>query len=114
MTFAPDDFAGRPYAGANNQAMHVVFGAALCGVFLYTGFPVWAAATVAGSLILAWEAHQLINRGATRVDYIADLCYWWAGVAGWAALDPAGVVALAPIAPLMAWVVEYARIKVRS
>jgi len=103
--FSPDDFAGRPYAAANNQAMHVVFGAALCGVL---------SAWVAVGVILAWELHQLIKRGATLPDFRADLFYWLSGVAGWAALDPGGVTALAPIAPLMAWVVEYIRIKVTS
>lgn len=103
--FKPDDFSNRPYDGANNQAMHVVFGAALCGAL---------SAWFAVGVILAWELHQLIKRGAKLSDFRADLFYWLSGVAGWAWLDPAGILALAPVAPLVFWVVEYTRIKVIS
>lgn len=110
MIFAPDDFAGRPYEGANNQAMHCVFGAAIVGVLLFAALPVWLAVSIALGVILAWEAHQLLRRGATRADYRADLFYWWAGVIAWAWLHSSELVVLSPIVPLVLWLVEYRRL----
>jgi len=115
--FAPDDFAGRPYVAGLNQGGHVALGASIAGV-LTTVFPVWAAVTIAGGGILAWEAWQLLRKGATRADYRADLAYWWAGVAGWAWLIDAGHVSgigvFAPCGYVVAYCAEWTRQKVKQ
>jgi hypothetical protein len=114
MIFAPDDFAGDPYGGGNNQGMHCIFGAALVGVSSML-IPMVLAIFAAGFGIIAWEWIQLRYQGATKHDYTADLLAWLSGVGGWAALISGGYVSgigvLAPVGPLFVWSIAYARRK---
>lgn len=111
--FDPDDFADDPYVGGLNQLGHVVFGAALVGL-ASTFAGVFAAILIAGGGVIAWEAFQLKRRGALKPDYIADLFYWLTGIGSWAAMISAGHVTgwgeLWPMVPLIAWVLEFARL----
>lgn len=102
--FAPDDFAGRPYEGGLNQAGHVVAGAALAAVLPLT---------LAVVAVLAWEAWQFWRRGATKADFRVDVAYWLVGAVswGWLAGQATGFPVYAPALPLVAFVIEYARIK---
>lgn len=111
--FEPDDFAGRPYDGGNNQALHVVFGQALVAIFS-TWFLPWVAMLIAGGGVILWELDQLRRRGATRKDYLADLFYWLLGLASWTHLLDMGWVTgpaiYGPLLILAAWCLEFARL----
>lgn len=82
MSFAPDNFAGRPYVAGLNQAGHAWLGAAIVGV-LSMASPLWLAVSIAGIGILAWEAWQLFCNGAKKRDYFRDLAFWFYGVGSW-------------------------------
>ena len=114
--FDPDNFDGRPYVGGLNQMGHVVFAAALVGVFALPFDWLWAL-VCATSLFLSWETYQALCKGAGILDFKADLSYWSAGAVAWSALTWAGYVSgiahLFPTFALCAWVVEYVRIKRR-
>lgn len=107
--FGPDDFANRPYDGANNQTLHAMLGAAMVGIAAQ-GLPLFWAVLVAGGVIIAWEARQLVRRGATRRDYAADLAYWLAGAGIWASAIRFGATEYALGVLFLAWAVEYKRI----
>lgn len=101
MIFAPDDFAGRPYVGGLNQAGHIVAGAAIASV---------APLAVALALILAWEGWQFWKRGATKADFRIDAAYWLIGAVAWSYAVSTGNPVYAPVLPIAAFVLEYARI----
>ena len=113
--FDPDDFSGRPYVGGMNQALHHVFGSALVGWAKYcvTDDP-WLCLAAACLAFTSWEVYQRIFKGATRPDFIADMCYWASGAVTWSVLISAekinGVGVLYPVGVLMVWVVEYTRL----
>lgn len=74
--FDPDDFSTDPYTAGLNQLGHVVLGAALVlllGVY------------VAAVCVAAWELWQYYRRGSVKVDTIADVAFFAAGMAmaGW-------------------------------
>lgn len=102
----PDDFAGKPYKGGLNQGGHVVAGAALAAVLPLT---------LAVVAVLAFEAWQFWKKGATKADFRIDVAYWLVGAVSWSYAINSGLVTgftvYAPALPLVAFVVEYARIK---
>lgn len=101
MIFDPDDFKDRPYEAGLNQLGHALLGAALVE-FLSL------ALAVAG--IVFWELWQRKRRGATLLDYHADIFYWLAGAGAWLAFgDPAARYFL--LVPLACFALEYVRVK---
>lgn len=114
--FAPDDFAGRPYVGGMNQALHHVFGSALVGWSHYiVTNNIWLCLAIAMSLFGTWELYQRLFKGATRKDFIADLLYWTSGAITWALLIGydliSGAGVMYPTFALCIWVIEYTRLQ---
>jgi len=105
MTFAPDDFAGRPCVAGLNQMGHAVAGSAIVSV---------APLPVAMLAICAWEVWQFKRRGATAADLKLDVAYWLAGAIGWhlaiAYGHVTGLPVYAPLCVLGLFVIEYARV----
>ena len=113
--FDPDDFAGRPYVGGMNQALHHVFGSALVGWANYcVTDDIWWCLAIAFAIFTGWELYQRLFKGATRPDFIADTVYWASGAVVWAVLisysKVQGSGVMYPTVALMIWVIEYTRL----
>ena len=113
--FDPDDFAGQPYVGGMNQALHHVFGSALVGWAKYCiTDDIWLCFYIACLAFTCWEVYQRRFKGATRPDFIADMCYWASGAVAWSILIAyekiTGAGVMYPAGVLVVWVIEYTRL----
>ena len=110
----PDDFAGRPYEGGMNQALHHEGGKAVLGsiLFLFPLTTMFWAILAAGIAVVLWEGWQLKKEDAKPLDYVFDLIYWFSGIAYWAILmqTESEFVTMSPVSTMLVWVIEFTRL----
>lgn len=111
----PEDFKDNPYIAGLNQLGHVVTGAAVVAIATLVVATIFQALLLAAMVFVAWELYQLERRGGNFKDYVADLVYWSMGATIWAILVNhdwiSGPAIMFPMLPLLAWVVEYLRLR---